>query len=62
MNTKVQPYSFLTLGPLLTLLVFWTSFRDLEHDTVRIYAAMVIRLSERGRSLDRWHPGVSERP
>jgi hypothetical protein len=23
---------------------------------------MVIRLSERGRSLDRWHPGVSERP
>ena len=55
-------HSLLSLGLLLTLTIFWISLRGLENDTVRIYAGMVICLSERRRSLDERHPGASRRP
>jgi hypothetical protein len=51
-----------SLGLLLKLVIFWTSLRGLEYDVARIYAAIVICLSERRRSLDGRHPEASGRP
>ena len=64
MSTQIYnlTHFLLSLGLLLTLVIFWISLRDLENDTVRIYDAIVICLSEGGRSLDGRHPGAARRP